>query len=117
MERGLFGDALAGGGPHVGNVDVLIAAVFGVEPADAHAGAGVVCAALIRDGGESAVAVVAIKIAAAEVVRDVQVGRAVAVGVTPGTGKTEAVVFCVEAGRFRAVNKVPVSLIVEKKIG
>src|SRR5438552_15005028 len=105
MERGLFGDALAGGGPHIGNVDVLIAAVLGVEPAGAHAGAGVVCSALIRDGGESAVAVVAIEIAAAEVVCDVQVGCAVTVGVTPRRGKTVAVVSCVEAGRCRAVNK------------
>src|SRR5260221_13803311 len=101
MELRLICDALAGAGPHVGNVDVLIAAVRGIEPAGAHAGASVVCPALIRDGGESAVAVVAIEIAAAEVVRDVQAGYAVAVGVTPRTGKTVAVVFYVEAGRVR----------------
>ena len=117
MERGLFGDALASGGPHVGNVDVLIAAVRGIEPAGAHAGAGVVCAAVIGYGGERAVAVVAIEIAAAEVVRDVQVRCAVAVGVTPRTGETVAVVFCVEAGSCRAVNEVPISFIMEKKIG
>src|SRR5258708_39182561 len=103
MERRLFGNTLADGGPHVGNVDVLVSAVRGIEPAGAHACAGVVCPALIRDGGESAVTVVAIEIAAAEVVRDVKVRRTVAVGVAPRTGKTEAVVFRIQARQFGAV--------------
>src|ERR1700745_3594226 len=83
----LFGNALACGGPHIGDVNVLAAIVIEVGPTCAHAGAGIVDAGGIGDGFEGAVAVIAIKIAAAEIIGDVKVGPAVRIDVAPGAGK------------------------------
>ncbi len=56
----LLRNSLAGGGPHVGDVDVLIPVVVEVEPACAHAGARVLNAGFAGDGGEGSVPVVAV---------------------------------------------------------
>ena len=72
------------------------------------------------DGGESAIAVVAVEIVAAEVIGDVDVGmarRRVAGGVAPGAGEAIAVIFGVEAGGFGAIGEDAVAFVVQQEVG
>src|SRR5258706_13837451 len=83
LEDLLRGDALAGGGPHVADVEILVAVVVVVERADAHSCADVFDSSLRGDIGEGAIAVVPVGVVTAEVVDDVEVRPSVLVGVPP----------------------------------
>ena len=88
LEHSLARDALAGCGPHIGNVKILAAVVVEVDGADAHAGADVFHASLDGDVGEGAIAIVAVEIFAAEVVDHVEVGPAISGEVAPAAAET-----------------------------
>src|SRR6476660_5619068 len=93
----LFGDALARSRPHVSYVDVLLAVVVEIAPTSAHSSARIVYRSRIGDCFEGSVAAIAVEIAAAKIVGDVEVGPAVRIEVSPGAGKAEAIVFNVQA--------------------
>ena len=116
MEELLRGNSLTGGRPHVGGVDVLFAVVIEIGPARAHAGARIVDVGFAGDCGERAVAVVAIEIAAPEIVGHVEIGRSAGVGVAPRAGEAVAVVFGIQPCRFRPVDEGRVAFVVQQKI-
>src|SRR5438094_9717286 len=68
VKPSLAGNSLPGSGPHVGNVDVLMAVIVEIRPRCAHAGADVVGASFFGDRGERSVALVTVEIATAKVV-------------------------------------------------
>ncbi len=96
MKVCFLGDSLAGGGPHIGNVNLLMAVVVDIGPAGAHAGPGLVDSGGFGNGFKSAVAAIAVKIATAKIVGHVQVWPAVRIDITPSASKAEAIVFGVE---------------------
>ena len=113
MKAGADGHALAGRAPHVAGVDVEPAVVVVVEERRAHPGAVVQrrrpdAATSSNVTLPSAPPEVAVEVLGAEVVRDEQVGPAVAVVVGPGGGEVIAVVAGVEArllGRRRRTGR------------
>ena len=109
----LHGNAHAGGGPHVRNVEVVPAIIVEVEPCCAHAGADVLNAGFAGHTGKSAVAVVAVEIVAPKIVHNVQVGPEVAVVIPPSTAEAEARVIDVEASLLRDVIKGGVAVIAQ----
>src|ERR1700733_2496301 len=93
----LCGNALAGRGPHVSDVEVFEAIVVIIEPANAHACADIFHSRLRRDVGKCPIAVIAVEVLASEVVHHVQVGPSVAVVVAPTATKAIARVVLIEA--------------------
>ena len=83
--------------PHISNVKILGSIVVVIEPADTHAGADVFNLRLRSNVGKSSIAIVAIKILAAEVVHHVEIRPAVIVVIAPSAAKTVARVVAVEA--------------------
>src|SRR5580765_6858194 len=116
MKGLLFGNPNAGGGPHIRYVDVLIPMVVEIEPACAHACANIFHTCFSGNGGKSSVAVVAVKIAASEIVGHVQIGKAVALRIAPCTSEAVTIVVCVKPGLFGAIFKRSVTLVAEQKI-
>src|ERR1700720_1850401 len=110
-------NALAGGSPHVGDIQVLVAVAVVVQPTDAHAGANVFHSRLRRDIGESSVAIVAIKVLAAKVVDHAKVRPAIVVVVAPAAAKTVTLVPVIEAGLGGHVAESTVPLVAHQEIG
>src|SRR5207247_5151085 len=115
-EQLLHSDALAGGRPHVRDVQVLVPIVVVVEPADAHAGAEIFNPGFPGNVGESAVTVVAIEVFPSKIVGHVEVGPAVVVVVCPSAGKAEAIVVLVETRLGGHVGEGAVAVVVEQEI-
>src|SRR5260370_13698558 len=79
--------------PHIGYVKVFASVGIEIEPRNAHSGAHIFDAGLLRDIAKSAVAVVAVEIFAAEIVDHVQVRprlAGLASVVTPTATNTES---------------------------
>src|SRR5882724_8380050 len=76
VKLSLAGSSLSGRGPHIANVDVLVAAIVEIGPGCAHTSADVVDAGFSRDRKESSVALVTVQIATAKIVRHVEIGPA-----------------------------------------
>src|SRR5919108_81758 len=110
-------DANAGSGPHGGAVKILLSVMVKIAPASAHASANVFDAGFRGDTGKSSVALVAIKIVAAEVVGNVEVRVTVGIVVAPGASKTEAVIVDVHAGCRGSVHEGSVAFVVKEEIG
>ena len=111
------GNALAGGGPHVGDVEVLFAVVVVVEGAYAHSCANVFDACLRGYVGKGAVAVVAVEVLAAEVVDDVEVGPAIVIEVAPAAAEAIAGVVDAQTRFGGYVTNVPSPLLRIRKFG
>src|ERR1700751_2935674 len=71
---------------------------------------------LAGDCSECAVAIVAIQIAAPEIVGNVKIWKTARTGFTPGTGEAVAIILCMQTGRFGPVDKDCIPLIMEKEI-
>src|SRR3984957_4244987 len=110
-------NALAGGGPHVRDVQILVAVAIVVQPTNAHARANVFYAQLRRDVRERSVAIVAVKVFAPKVVDHAQVRPAILVIVTPAAAKTVSLVPLIEAGLGGDVAERTVALIAHEEIG
>src|SRR6202035_1024804 len=110
-------NALAGGGPHVRDVKILVAVPIVVQPTDAHARAKVFYTQLRRDIRESSVAIVAVKVLASKVVDDAKVRPAILIIVTPAAAKTVSLVPLIEAGLGGDVAERTVALIAHEEIG
>ena len=109
----LMRNPLACGRPHVGGVEILRAVVIGIEPGNAHTGAHVFDARLRRYIGECAIAVVAIKILATEIVYDVKIRPGVLIVVVPSATEAVARVVFIEARLFGDVLKSSVTIVAE----
>src|ERR1700722_4237204 len=113
----LRGNAFASSGPHVSHVKILGTVIVIIEPGNSHTGADVFNSCLRSNISESPIAVISVEILAAEIVRDIEVGPAVAVVITPSTAKTVTRVVLVEA-RFRShIAERAVSVIPHHEIG
>src|SRR4029079_2006475 len=112
----LLRNPLAGGGPHIGHVDVLVSIVIEIEPRRAHAGARVLNSRFIRDGCEGSVAVVAIKVASPKVVGHVKIERPVRVEIAPGAGETVAIVFYIQSCSVSSIAEAGVAFVVQQKV-
>src|SRR5258708_32404284 len=91
-----------------------------MAPGGAHAGAPIFDAGLLRDIAKGAVAVVAVKIFAAEIVDHVQVRprlAGLAAVVAPTATKTEAGVVLIQTGWFGDVAKSSVTIVAQQEIG
>ena len=117
LEDLLCGDALAGGGPHVGDVEIVDAVVVVIEPADTHPRADIFRASPGRDVGERSVAIVAIQIFSPEIVHDVEVRPAVAVEVAPTAAEAITRVVLVETRLLGNVAKRTVAVVAQHEIG
>src|SRR6266851_10292727 len=89
--------AFAGGGPHVGDIQIFVTVPVVIQPTDAHSCANVFHARFRRDVRESSVAIVAVKVFAAKVVDHAKVRPAVVVIVTPAAAKTVSPVSVIKA--------------------
>src|SRR6266849_3258524 len=88
----LLGNAKARSRPHVRHVRVRSAVVIEIEPACAHPRAGILYARLSGYGSKCSIAMVAIQIAAPEIVGDIEARASAGIIVAPGARKTVAIV-------------------------
>ena len=95
-------DSLSGRSPHVSDVEVLASITVIVEPGGTHPGPDVLHTGMLGNVLEPSV-LIAVEIAASEVVRHVEIRPAIAVIVTPGGSETVAVVVLVHSGRLSDV--------------
>src|SRR5260370_28232829 len=112
--------ASAGRPPHIGSVKFFASVTIEIEPRNAHSGAHIFDAGLLRDIAKGAVAVVAIKIFAAEIVDHVQVRprlAGLAAVVAPAATKTEAGVVLIQTGLFGDVAKGSITIVAQQEIG
>src|ERR1700739_1011027 len=117
LEDVLRGNTFASSGPHISHVKILGTVIVVIEPGNPHSGADVLNSRLRSNIRESPVAVISVEILAAEIVRDIKIGPAVAVVITPSAAKTVTRVVLVEA-RFRShVAESTVSVIPHHEIG
>src|SRR5580704_5206441 len=120
LEGFLRNDALSGIAPHVGYVKVGLAVAVVVEPRCAHAIPHILDARL---GGNVAklAAFVLVQILSPEVIRDEQIGPAIAIIVTPRGREAEAIVILVQPYRLSNIEKpaAPIGreLVVKEEIG
>src|ERR1043166_3562689 len=91
-------NAMACGGPHVGNIDVLFPFIVEIAPASAHAGARNIYMGFRGRGGERSITIGALQVAAAKTVGNIEVGPAVSADVSPGAGEAVAVILRIQAG-------------------
>ena len=118
LEGGLGGDALPGRRPHVAGVDVEAAVVVVVHEGRAHAGTLVLDpgrrAHLLEADAPAPPSEVVVEVLLPEVVRDQQVGPAVAVVVAPGGGEVVPVVARLQPRLPRGLHEVAVPVVVEE---
>src|ERR1700739_2558655 len=109
-------DANPRSGPHIGNGEIFRAIIFKIEPGNAHSRAYIRDACFVCDIGKGAVAVVAIKILASEIVRDIKVWPRMIAGVAPAATETEAIVVLVQPGLLRHIAKSSITIIAQQKV-
>src|SRR5580700_5455423 len=123
LENFLRGDALAGGCPHIGDIEIIVtgavigAAAVVVEPADTHARADIFDSCLRGNISKGSVPVVAVKIFSAEIIYHVEVGPTVAVVVAPSAAETVARVVPVQARLGGDVAEGSVALVAHHEVG
>src|SRR4029077_5544070 len=106
----------AGGGPHIGHVNILIPVVIEIEPGGAHTGPGVLDSRSRRDSGEGSVAVVAIEVTASKVVGHAEVRRSVSIEIAPGASETVAIVLNIQPRSLSSIGEVGVAVVVQQKV-
>src|SRR5579859_109259 len=116
MKQLIFRNTLARRGPHIGYIDVLLAAVCCIKPARAHSSTDVVCPRLFGDRRKSPVSIVAVEIAAAEVVRNIEIRPAVAIDVAPGASEAVTIILGTEAAGFCEIYKRAIALVVKEEV-
>src|SRR5205807_10368959 len=102
--------------PHIPDVNILISIIIGVEPAGAHACPNILDMGFPRDGCECSVAIVAIEIAASEIVGHAEVWPSVGIQIAPGAGETVAVVVEVQSGLIGSILKGVIAFVVKQEV-
>ena len=105
-------NSLAGGFPHTGDIDVLLAIVIEVRPGGAHAGTHILDVRLFGDDREGAVSVIAVQLGDTEIIGDTEIGQALGIVacIAPGTREAIAIVVCVQSRALGGFNKGPIAL-------
>ena len=116
-ESFLHREAIAGSGPHIGDVEILFSVIIVVEPADTHSSADIFHFCVRRNVAEGSVTIVSVKIVASKVIGDVKIGPTIVVVIAPATGKTVAVIVLMEVCLGGNIAERSVAVIAKEKIG
>src|ERR1700722_20276608 len=116
LEHVLYRNPFPGSGPHIGDINILCAVIVIVEPAHAHPSANIFNPFLRRHVSKRSVAIVAVKVLAAEIVHYVKIGPAIAVVVAPAATKAVASIVLIQSGFLRHVAECAVALVAHQEV-
>ena len=112
----LHGYALACRSPHVRNVQVLVAVIVIIEPADTHAGPYIFYPTLSRNIVKRSVALIAIKVLTAEVINNIKIRPAISIRISPAATETVACIVLIQPRFSGGVTERAVAVVAHQKI-